>query len=59
MLLPTPRYLPNPEMETVSLALTSPALTGRFFTTRATWEARVCVCTHALYIGPLAALSKW
>ena len=44
MLLPTPRYLPDPEMETVSLALTSPALTGGFFTTRATWGARVCVC---------------
>ena len=43
MPLPTPGDLPDPGIETVSLA--SPALTGRFFTTHATWEApRVCVC---------------
>ena len=37
--LPCPHLgdLPNPGMEPVSLA--SPALTGRFFTTSATWEA--------------------
>ena len=43
MLLPTARYHRDPEMETVSLALTSPALTGGFFTTRATGKP-VCVC---------------
>ena len=31
-----PGDLPNPEM-----SLTSPALAGRFFTTSATWEARL------------------
>ena len=35
----TPGDLPDPEMEPVSLA--SSALGGRFFTTRATWEAYV------------------
>ena len=47
MPLPTPGDLPDPGIETVSLA--SPALTGGFFTTRATWEALcvcVCVCVH-------------
>ena len=34
---PTPGDLPNPETELASLV--SPALTGRFFTTTATWEA--------------------
>ena len=34
---PPPGDLPNPGIEPVSL--TSPALAGRFFTTRATWEA--------------------
>ena len=34
---PSPGDLPDP-------SLTSPALTGRFFTTRATWEARPRVC---------------
>ena len=33
---PTPRDLPNPGMETVSLV--SPALTGAFFTTSTTWK---------------------
>ena len=35
---PTPRYLPDPKIEHVSLL--SPAPTGRFFTTSATWEAQ-------------------
>ena len=34
---PTPGSLPNPVIETTSLA--SSALTGKFFTTSATWEA--------------------
>ena len=34
---PPPGHLPNPETEPTSLV--SPALAGRFFTTRATWEA--------------------
>ena len=34
---PPPGVLPDPGIEPVSLA--SPALAGRFFTTRATWEA--------------------
>ena len=34
---PTPGDLPNPGTEPVSLV--SPLLTGRFFTTSATWEA--------------------
>ena len=34
---PTPGDLPDPGIETASLS--SPALAGRFFTTRATWEA--------------------
>ena len=34
---PPPRDLPDPGMEPVSLM--SPALTGRFFTPSATWEA--------------------
>ena len=34
---PSPGGLPNPAIEPASL--TSPELTGRFFTTGATWEA--------------------
>ena len=34
---PPPGHLPHPGTE--SLSLMSPALTGKFFTTRATWEA--------------------
>ena len=34
---PPPGDLPDPEIEPASLR--SPALTGRFFTTSATWEA--------------------
>ena len=33
----SPGYLPNPGIETTSLV--SPALVGRFFTIRTTWEA--------------------
>ena len=36
---PTPGDLPNPEIKPMSLL--SPALTGRFFTTSATWEAHI------------------
>ena len=36
--------LPNPEMEPTSLA--SPALSGGFFTSSATWEALFCLWTH-------------
>ena len=35
--MPSSRGIPNPEIEPTSLM--SPALTGRFFTTSATWEA--------------------
>ena len=35
--MPSSRGLPNPEIEPTSLM--SPALTGRFYTTSATWEA--------------------
>jgi len=35
---PTPGDLPNPGIESTSLL--SLALAGRFFTTRATWEAQ-------------------
>ena len=34
---PTPGNLPDPEIKPMSLA--SPALSGRFFTISATWEA--------------------
>ena len=34
---PPPGDLPNPETE---LSLSSPALAGRFFTSRVTWEAQ-------------------
>ena len=37
---PPPGDLPNPGIESVSLA--SPALAGRIFTTRATWDAQYC-----------------
>ena len=37
---PPPGDLPKPGIEPMSL--TSPALAGEFFTTRATWEALVC-----------------
>ena len=36
---PPPGDLPNPGIKPVSLML--PALAGRFFTTRATWEAKI------------------
>ena len=36
--LPTPGDLPDPEIEPASLV--SPALGGRFFTIRATWETQ-------------------
>ena len=39
LLFPSPGDLPNPGIETASLA--SPALAGRFFTTSATWEVPV------------------
>ena len=39
MPFPTPGDLPDPGIEPTSLA--SPALAGRFFTTRATWEAQL------------------
>ena len=39
---PTPGDLPNPGMEPKSFV--SPALTGRFFTTSATWEAQLGSC---------------
>ena len=40
---PSPGDFPNPGIEPVSLR--SPALAGGFFTTSATWEAPVKVCT--------------
>ena len=36
--LPTPEDLPNPEIEPASLA--SPAMAGRSFTTKITWETQ-------------------
>ena len=39
MPFPTPGDRPDPGTESASLA--SPALTGRFFTTSANWEARI------------------
>ena len=39
---PSAGYLPDPGIKPMSLA--SPALTGRFFTTHATWEAPVTSC---------------
>ena len=39
--VPSPGALPNPGIEPTSL--TSPALTGGFFTTGATWEALAAV----------------
>src|SRR5574339_184352 len=42
---PPPRDLPGPGIKTKSL--TSPALTGGFFTTSATWEAVMYdICTY-------------
>ena len=41
---PPPRDLPKPGIKLTSL--TSPALAGRFFSTRATWEAPVCWLTE-------------
>ena len=43
---PPPGDLPNPGTDPTSL--TSPALTGRFFTTRATWEAQ-CIGQSSTY----------
>jgi len=37
--MPPPGDLPNPGIELASFM--SPALAGRFFTTRATWEAQI------------------
>ena len=59
MPLPAPGDLPDPGIETVSLA--SPVLTGGFFTTRVTWEAPcvyvcvfffvcVCVCVYTRFV---------
>ena len=41
LLYPSPRDLPDPEIKPTSLM--SPALTGGFFTTSVTWEARATV----------------
>ena len=43
---PTPRNIPDPRIETVSLA--SPALASGFFTFGATYKAHrsICTCTH-------------
>ena len=42
--MPSSGDLPDPGIEPQSLM--SPALTGGFFTTNATWEAHVCVYTY-------------
>ena len=39
---PPPEDLPDPGIEPISL--TSPALSGGFFISSATWEAHICVC---------------
>ena len=41
LLFPTPGYLSNPGIKSVSLA--SPILPGGFFTNWATWEALFCI----------------
>ena len=46
--VPSPGDLPNPGIRPMSL--TSPALAGGFFTTRATWEAPLHVYTIYKYI---------
>ena len=40
--LPVPRNIPDPEIELASL--TSPAWTGAFLTTKASWEVRCAGC---------------
>ena len=54
---PPPRDLPDSGIEPESLM--SPALADGFFTTSATWEARVCLkwpllCWDMLYLSPLS-----
>ena len=46
LLFPTAVDLPYPGMEPVSLV--SPALAGRFFSNRATWEAPVWLSSHQM-----------
>ena len=45
---PPPGDLPNPGIKSVSPL--SPALAGRFFTTRATWEAQ-----HSIYVDSISS----
>ena len=51
---PPPGDLPNPEIEPVPLA--SPALTGRFFTTRVTWVGMPQTNEHLYTSVPLPTL---
>ena len=65
VLFPSPGDLPNPGIKPASLLF--PALAGRFFTTRATWEAHegnrrgwfshrfsgLMVCFHSVLLGSL------
>ena len=44
LLCPPPGHLPDPGIEHASIP--SPALTGRFFTTSATWEVQVKSLSH-------------
>ena len=48
---PSPGDLPDPGIETASLV--SPALAGRFFTTRATWEVQ-----YFLILGSLSLVAQ-
>ena len=47
---PSPGDLPNPRIKPESLK--SPALAGRFFTTRATWEAHGCFIVLSCSVRP-------
>ena len=51
----SPRDLPNPGIESVSLMSPALALTGRFFTARATWEARNIKVTLDSLSSPLSS----
>ena len=53
LLRPPPGDLPDPGLKPASLK--SPALTGKFFTTSAIWEAHLI---HSIYINPAAAATK-
>ena len=51
---PSPGNLPDPGIELESFKC--PALTGRFFTTSATWEVYMCLCECCSYLILLLSL---